>query len=228
MLQPNVVSTTQYIPVGSIVEAREGPRPDIPGVEWGPATCTVNGTTITPDETGLFVLPAEAMTSGATVAVVATNPATADPVGGFAITKTVTGPDAAAVPDDTKFPIEYSVDGGPVQATTVGVGETVTVDDVPGGATVRIRETSPPPIDGGVWKDPTWTVDGTTLEADADGWVTTRVESGSTLAVGLVNTTTPGNLPFTGGEMPLLPALAGLAMILVGIFLVSRRARTRH
>jgi hypothetical protein len=225
MLQQDVVSTTRYIPVGSIVEGREGPRPDVPGVEWGPVSTTANGVPITPDETGLFVLPSEAMTSGAVIAVEVTNTAALAPIGAFSVTKTVAGPSAAEVPADTVFALEYTVDDGPVQTATIGVGETFTVDDVAGGATLRIRETSPPGIADTTWSPPAWSLDGETLEPDAGGWVSVRVEPGSTLALSLVNWISPSGLPFTGGVVPVVPALVGLGMILLGIALVARRVR---
>ncbi|QIG40471.1 choice-of-anchor A family protein [Microbacterium sp. 4R-513] len=224
-LQPGVVSETDYVPVGSIVEGREGPFPEIPGVEWGPVSWTGNDETLIPDDTGRVVMPSEAMTSGATVAFGVTNTAALAPVGAFSIAKSVVGDGAGTVPDDTRYTIEYSVDGGPVQTASLTAGEPVTVGDVPGGATLRIRETGPPAIDGVTWVAPVWSVGGTVLAADAEGWVSTRIEAGKTLVFSLVNTAHEGTLPVTGGAVSPLVALGALAVILLGLALAARRVR---
>lgn len=225
LLQPNVVSSTGYIPVGSIVEGREGPLPDIPGVEWGPVSWTANGEALIPDDSGRVVMPSEAMTSGATVAFGVTNTAALAPVSAFSIAKTVIGEGAGTVPGDTRYSVEYTVDGGPVQTATVAAGEAVTVGDIPGDATLRIRETGPPSIDGVTWAAPVWTVGGSVLPPDAEGWVSTRVDAGSTLVLSLVNTAHEGTLPVTGGGVSPLVALGALALILAGLALAARRVR---
>ncbi|TDN92687.1 DUF5979 domain-containing protein [Microbacterium sp. BK668] len=225
ILIPDVVSETGYIPVGSIVEGREGPLPDIPGVEWGPVSWTANGGTLVPDETGRVVMPSEAMTSGATVAFSMINTAALAPVGGFSVAKTVIGAGAADVPAGARFTIQYAVDEGPVQTATLGAGQRLTVSDVPAGAVLRLRELAPPAVDGVSWGSPTWSAGGASLAPDAEGWVTTRVTAGSTVAFSLVNTAHDGALPVTGGTLSPLAALAALALILVGLGLVTRRVR---
>ena len=215
-------AVSPYLPVGSTVELREGDLPEIDGVEWGAVSWTAAGEPVPTTPGGLVALRVDG--DPEPLALVMTNTASAEPAGGFTVTKTLTGGAASEVPTDTAFTIEYIVDDGEAQTSQVAAGETVEVVDVPAGATVRLRELAPPSVEGVAWGAATWSIDGEELTPDADGWVTTTVDAGATLAFSLVNTAAPGALPVTGGSgvIPLLPVLAVIA-VAIGAGLVVRR-----
>ena len=83
---------------------------------------------------------------------------------------------AVTLPADTTFPIEYRIDGGPVQTATVAVGAsgTFTISGVPWGSEVKVREPLEGPFSWGgwIWRTGTWTDGATELVPDVDGWVT--------------------------------------------------------
>lgn len=56
-LEPDVPVYSDYFPVGTILEATEGELPVIPGVDWGTASWTVDGETLTPESNGRILLP---------------------------------------------------------------------------------------------------------------------------------------------------------------------------
>ncbi|MFF2369685.1 collagen-binding domain-containing protein [Agromyces sp. NPDC058110] len=179
--------TFPSLPAGTVVTVREGDLPEIPGVEWGTPGWTVDGSTQVPDADGnitFVVMP------GTTVSLSLTN--TMDGFGSLSAVKTVTGPGSDLVSTDTAFPIEYRISNGPILTTEVTAGVPVSRDELPTGVPVSVREAAPPAIPGVVWGTPTWTVDGTVLEPDADGWVTFVPTTGTTVEIGLANT---ANLP---------------------------------
>ncbi|SFR74986.1 choice-of-anchor A domain-containing protein [Agromyces sp. CF514] len=173
------------LPAGTVVTVREGELPEIPGVEWGAPGWTVDGSPQVPDADGnitFVVMP------GTTVSLSLTN--TMDGFGSLSVVKTVTGPGSDLVPADTAFPIEYRISNGPIITTEVTAGVPVTRDGLPTGVPVSAREAAQPDVPGVVWGSPTWTVDGTVLQPDADGWVTFVPTTGTTVEIELENTAT--------------------------------------
>ncbi|MCH6230390.1 DUF5979 domain-containing protein [Microbacterium sp. CFH 31415] len=59
-LAPNEPVYSPYFPVGSIIQGREGALPDIPGVDWGDPTWTLDGEQLVPDDNGIVTLPMSA------------------------------------------------------------------------------------------------------------------------------------------------------------------------
>ncbi|GAA5195831.1 DUF5979 domain-containing protein [Microbacterium jejuense] len=78
-LEPNVAILSPYFPVGTVIEAEEGDLPDVPGVDWGTPTWSVDGQTLTPDADGRVTLPIAQTTSPQTAELTLTNTATTQP-----------------------------------------------------------------------------------------------------------------------------------------------------
>ncbi|WP_264029315.1 collagen-binding domain-containing protein [Cellulosimicrobium sp. SH8] len=117
-------------------------------------------------------------------------PCSTDPVvetGGLTLTKEVVGDAASAVPAGTTFTVVYDADGTTGELT-VPVGGSATLDDLPLGTEVVLWEPSFPDVDGVVWGEPAWHVDGAAVEPGDDG--TVRVEIGTTADVAVVLTNT--------------------------------------
>jgi hypothetical protein len=152
------------------------------------------------------------------------------------ITKSLSS--AVSLPADTTFPIEYAIDGGPVQTTDVAVGpsETLTIDGVPWGADVDVREPLEGPFSWGgwIWRTGTWTLGATELIPDVDGWVTvTAGTSTDPLELMLTNhPIEPPALPFTGGLASDAFAIAGASGVVIaialGLWQFARRRRPRR
>lgn len=143
--------TSGEIPAGTVVLVREGLLPDVPAVEFGEVEITGEGVTADP-ETGYPSFTAE---SDTTVELTMTNTAEAAP-GGFRLVKEIAGAAAADVPVSAAFSFEYRIDGGgswlPLELAADGV--VVTVDGLPAGTVVQLRETPDrPEIPGVDWGD---------------------------------------------------------------------------
>ncbi|WP_243231734.1 DUF5979 domain-containing protein [Microbacterium sp. CIAB417] len=221
-------AVSPYLPVGSIVELREGPLPAIDGVNWGPATWSAGGEQLATGPGGVIALQLDGGDVPDPIALVLTNIANASPTAAFTVAKSVTGDGSGDVPDGTVYTLEYSVDAGEVQTISLRAGESISVTDLPAGTTLRIREVAPPSVDGVTWEDATWTVDGETLETDAEGWVSVALSEGDAVAFGLVNEADAGALPTTGGEgVPPVVILAALVLVTAGIVLAATRRRAR-
>ncbi|MFC7407225.1 DUF5979 domain-containing protein, partial [Georgenia alba] len=176
--------TSPDLPAGTEVLLREtDQRPDVPGVQWGEVTLTVDGEPVDGD-TASFTIGADS-----TVELVVTNTASPSP-GSFSVEKVLEGEAAGQVPEGTEFTIEYTVDGGEPQTATVTVGEPWTSPDLPAGSEVTVTEVNLPEIDGVTWGEPALTVDGEQAEMPA----TFTVGAGTTVAVVVTNTAeyTPG------------------------------------
>jgi len=78
-LEPDVTAYSPYYPAGTIVAVREGQLPEVPGVDWGAPTWTVDGEPLTPNDQGRYTLPVAPLLRGATVTVTLTNTADTTP-----------------------------------------------------------------------------------------------------------------------------------------------------
>ncbi|NYD68156.1 DUF5979 domain-containing protein [Agromyces atrinae] len=135
---------------------------------------------------------------GTDLALELTNPANLL-VGGFSITKAVTGDGADRVPADTEFDVEYSVDGGTtwVGLDPVVAGGTVAgPDDLPLGTTVLLREADQPAFDDVEWGTPAFSGVGVT-PGEAGEPASLVIGETGVVALGLDNPTTPRNGQFT-------------------------------
>ncbi|WP_454042599.1 collagen-binding domain-containing protein [Cellulosimicrobium sp. Marseille-Q8652] len=112
--------------------------------------------------------------------------------GSITVSKVVDGDAASSVPDGTEFTVAYVV-GGTSGELTVPVGGSQTIDDLPLGSEVVLSEPTFPEVDGVVWGEPAWEVDGELVEPGADGVVS--VEVSGTDGVELVLTNTAGSEP---------------------------------
>ncbi|MFC7404779.1 DUF5979 domain-containing protein, partial [Georgenia alba] len=79
------------------------------------------------------------------------------------------GEAAGEVPGDAQFTVEYSTDGGQTwqPLTITADGTPVTVEDLPAGTEVQLRETDQrPDINGVEWGEVTLTVNGEPVDGD--------------------------------------------------------------
>ncbi|MFB7251307.1 DUF5979 domain-containing protein [Microbacterium sp. NPDC056234] len=180
-------AVSPYLPVGTIVELREGELPVIDGVSWGPVSWSANGEELVTAPGGAVTLRLAGGDAPDPIALTMTNTANSTPTSAFSVVKTVDGDGASRVPDDTVYTIEYSLDGGAVETASLAAGESITVTELPAGASLRIREVAPPAVDGVTWEAATWAVDGQSLTTDADGWASVDLVGGESLAFSVVN-----------------------------------------
>ncbi|MFF2275845.1 DUF5979 domain-containing protein [Agromyces sp. NPDC058126] len=140
------VATSGPLPYGAVLRLSEAEPAPVVGGTW----------------TGLGGFSPETVTigDGTTVVVTVTNTITRD-VGSFTLQKRVEGSGAhLAVPgDEYTFTYEYPAGPGfealePTEIVLPGDGSTVTVDDVPAGAVVTLRELDPGAVTGGTWTTP--------------------------------------------------------------------------
>ncbi|GAA5036565.1 DUF5979 domain-containing protein [Microbacterium fluvii] len=78
-LEPDIVLTSDWIPVSSIVEVEEGDLPDVDGVSWGAPTWTVDGQVLTPEPDGRVVIPNAAINDQSLVRITLVNTADTAP-----------------------------------------------------------------------------------------------------------------------------------------------------
>jgi Domain of unknown function (DUF5979) len=140
------------LPEGTVVTLAETPAV-VAGATFGAPRFLVDGV----ETTTLTVVAGQAVT------VLLENPAEIPPpaLGGFTVTKTVTGtPDAVAAVGGTAFEVTYTVDGAPAaEPISVAHGRTETVEGLPAGAVVTLAET-PVAVDGVTFAIPLFLVDG--------------------------------------------------------------------
>ena len=149
----------------------------------------------------------------------------ADPTGAFTITKTLHD-EGGLAPADLRFAGTYSCTTsagviGPVR-WELGAGEQLRVADLPVGAVCSATESQIPSVSGGTWAKP--------RVGDA---VTIAVSNEPTIEV--VNTLTPTAvalphtpatpLPATGAGPIGATFAAGLALVIAGVVLATRRTR---
>ena len=181
--------TSGELPVGAVVTLAEPNLPNVPGASWGepviePATLTIGENT-----------------DPVTVAV--TNTITQD-VGGFAVTKALTGDGAELVPEDAVFTVTYEYDainGFPAGSGQIefAAGETATVNGLPAGATVTLTELTLDDPTGGTWGAPEFSESTFTIVKD------------TVVSIDLDNP-----ISWNNGDFSILKALTGDGADLVG------------
>ncbi|MHA7987770.1 collagen-binding domain-containing protein [Rathayibacter sp. CAU 1779] len=198
--QGGASETITDVPAGTVITAREGPLPDVPGVDWSTPAWTVNGVPLTPDSDGTVTFVVQ---GGETIGVILTN--TANGFGWLEATKTVTGDGASAVPSDTVFTVLYHVDTGADITQLVQAGVPVVFSHVNTGITVFVKEGPMPDVPGVTWGTPVWMINGQTAQPDADGYVSFTAQTAQQITLGLANdaelapTPTPTPTPTEGG-----------------------------
>lgn len=148
--------TSDELPVGAVVTLAEPNLPNVPGASWGdpviePATLTIGE-------------------SAEPVTVAVTNTITQD-VGGFSVTKAITGDGEELVPEDAVFTVTYEYDainGFPAGSGQIEfpAGETATVEGLPAGATVTLTELAVEDPTGGTWGEPEFSENSFTIVKD--------------------------------------------------------------
>ncbi|MCB7136011.1 DUF5979 domain-containing protein [Cellulosimicrobium marinum] len=147
-----VVDGPQDLPVGTTVSFSEPDFPEIPGVDWGTPSFDPESPITIGD--------------GTVTAVTVTNTADAV-VGGFSLSKSVSGDAAGLVPGDTEFLVDWTAtipDGveydGETSGTLTLLADGTVVDgpqDLPMGTTVELTEQTPlPEIPGVDWGTPSF------------------------------------------------------------------------
>lgn len=95
----------------------------------------------------------------------------------ISLTKLVTG-DTDLVPTDATFTLDWWVDGEPQPPISIAAGETVTSPErFPIGSILEATEPQAPPVAGGTWQTPVFTVDGSVLPIEEDGRVAVPVSA---------------------------------------------------
>lgn len=216
------------LPAGTVVTLSEKAPEGVEGVAW--QTPVFSGTGVQSTDGAATITIAR----GATLAVTLTNltTVTPPPVGGFTVTKKVTGAGTFLVPAHQTFTVEYSYElaGQPVIGElTLRAGESEGLADLPVGTVVTLREKAPSAVEGVTWKGPRFTGAGVDV---GDGGATLTISEGATVGVVLTNETavTPppppgGELALTGSEGPTGPILLGALLLLAGVVALGIRQR---
>ncbi|WP_171013110.1 DUF5979 domain-containing protein [Microbacterium sp. 2FI] len=149
----------------------------------------------------------------------------------FAVTKTVEGDGASAVPAGTTFPADWWWDYEPQTPVVLEPEVELLSPWFPVGSIIEARESALPDIPGVDWGTPVWVVDGQALTPDQDGKVVlpmTSTRDDGVVELTLANTAETRDLPATGGTgtSPVVPG-AALAMIVAGLALLVARRRSR-
>lgn len=181
--------TSGELPVGAVVTLVEPNLPNVPGASWGDPV--IEPSTLTIGE------------SADPVTVAVTNTITQD-VGGFAVTKAITGNGEELVPEDAVFTVTYEYDAingfpagsGQIEFTA---GETATVEGLPAGATVTLTELAVEDPTGGTWGDPEFSENSFTIVKD------------TVVSIDLDNP-----ISWNNGDFSILKALTGDGADLVG------------
>lgn len=140
------VATSGPLPYGAVLRLSEAPPAPVVGGTW--------------TGTGVFSPETVTIGDGTTVAVTLTNTITRD-VGSFSLQKRVEGTGAHLAAADAEYTFTYEYPAGasyealePTEIVVPGDGTAVTVDDVPAGAVVTLREQAPDAVVGGTWATP--------------------------------------------------------------------------
>ncbi|MHA7135325.1 DUF5979 domain-containing protein [Oerskovia turbata] len=138
--------TSDPLPYGAVLTLAEVTPAAVAGATWG--------------DVGTFAPTAVTIGDGTTTEVVLTNAITRD-VGAFALAKRIEGTGAALVSPEREYTFTYSYPAGdtyaalgPMEVTVRGDGAPVIVEDIPAGAVVTVRESSPEDVEGGSWSAP--------------------------------------------------------------------------
>ncbi len=161
------------IPLGSIVTLSEvAPSGASPDVNWQTPVWTATGASIVDNGDGSASLTVSAT---GTVSIGLENP-TSQLLGGFSVTKVVSGSGAASVPDGTSFTVTYTYPGQPTPQTLVVTkgSPTASVANLPLGTVVTLSESAPTGVSAVSWGTPTWSSNVTT---NGDGTATFTVAS---------------------------------------------------
>lgn len=127
------------------------------GTTWADPVYTINGVDYTEDE--LYTLELDGK-----IDLVVTNTITKN-VGGFSISKTVSGEGASLVPEGTEFEVTYSYsavnqfEAGTDTVTVVAGGPAVEVADIAEGAVVKLEEVTAVNPEGGTYGTPQFSLD---------------------------------------------------------------------
>lgn len=140
------VATSDPLPYGAVLRLSEAEPAPVVGGTWG-ETRAISPETVT-------------IGDGTTVAVTVTNTITRD-VGAFSLQKRVEGSGAHLASSGAEYVFTYEHPAGPgfealepTEIVVPGDGSTVTVEDVPAGAVVTLRELEPEAVTGGTWTTP--------------------------------------------------------------------------
>lgn len=136
-----------------------------------------------------------------------------DGLGGFSVTKAITGDGAPLVPADTAFTVTYSyvLAGAPVTGQlSVLAGAVAGLDDLPEGTVVTISEATPAAVAGVLWQAPVFTGTGVTA---TEGGAQFTIDDAADIAVTLTNPTAVPP-PVLGG-FSVTKALTGAGALLV-------------
>ena len=120
-------------------------------------------------------------------------------LGGFTLTKQVTGDAAEMVPDDLEFTAEFSIDGGGSWAALPAMTKGAVVSgpsDIKLGTTVLIRELAPAAVPGVTWGAPAFSGAGVKPGAGEEPSSFVIGSSSSPVQVLLSNPTNPSNGQF--------------------------------
>ncbi|MEB4615318.1 DUF5979 domain-containing protein [Leucobacter sp. M11] len=180
--------TSEPLPIGAQLTLEEPAPAAIPGATW---------TLIGLSRTELTIGDPDA-----TATIEVTNEIRRD-TAAFSLTKQLRGDAAELVDPEQSYAFEYRVPAGAtgnaVEGTvSVRAGETVTVDGIPVGGTVTLREVTPEPITGGFWAAPVFeSGDSATIIAGETAEFTVWNEL-STTPPPVTPPTTPGTPPPPG------------------------------
>lgn len=158
-------ANSEELPAGIPYYFAEAAPPAVPGATWADPVIEINGQEIEPNNQPV-VLPADS-----SIELVVTNRITQN-LGGFSITKAISGNGVPLVPEGSEFQVSYaytSVNGFPAGSGTVTVraGDTSpVVDDIPAGATVTLTEVRPVAVAGATWGEPRFDIAEFTVETD--------------------------------------------------------------
>lgn len=177
--------------------------------------------------------------SPAVVEVVATNTFSPE-VGGFVVTKQLTGDGAALVAASAEYVVKYSYSvggsagssgGEPIDGElTVRAGETAGVADLPVGAVVTLSELAPIAVDGVTYGTPVFSGAGVTQEGDS---ATIRIGEGTDVAVLLENpvsqvpAVSAPALAQTGSSQAGGLLAASAVLMVVGAIALTRKRKQR-
>jgi hypothetical protein len=175
-----VAGSLANLPYGTVVTLSEV-TPTTAGVTYGTPEFTGTGVTDNGDGTATFTI------GSGNIAIGLENPATLI-LGGFDVTKDVTGTGATQV-GDQEFTVEYSYDlNGEAQTGefTIADGQTDGLADLPYGTVVTLSEVAPTTA-GVTYGTPVFS--GTGVTDNGDGTATFTI-GGGTIAIGLENPAT--------------------------------------
>ncbi len=223
------VVSSDPIPADTVVTLEEITPLTMPGYTWAAATFSGEGATDLGGGRATITIDA-----GADVALTLTNTAL-ETTGGFSILKEVGGTGKDLAPAGAAYDFEYAVNDGAAQELQVRAGnDPIVVNGIRVGSTVVLTELIADDVAGGLWAGVEFLVDGAPQGASA----TVTIAADTIVEVRVVNTLSriippvvPGGettavadptaetLARTGGELSVVSAAGGIAVLLVGLVL---------